>query len=450
MLLAYREPQEQYCSGCDWFAPSSVRRQIQRTARHNSVILTHKHTTYRIMPALLSKLLHHTRATLLGLSLPAKCATLTVTVLALHSLLVLAASARGNQQLMEQQQTLLATQWVEQIAHQTQQGLMQTDRLALLSVLRQHLQNPLLHYARIADSEQRVLVEAGEIHAGLQMFHSDIRIGNDIAGSVSIGFDSGTGLAERNALNIQLFILAAVLIGLAGALLFMGGAKLDRALQQAAAELLRPSENPAPAPYSADDSLGALLAAVHQREPELPVLHSREGNWIVLHLHWQHFQRLSQQWGKAELDRRLTRSYQAAVSLSRLYHGHLDVMRNDGVSLRFSALEGADEPLLRALCCGWLLQRLDKELGASARIGMIRSQGNRYQLAASEAALINSLAGISGSGIQTQLSGDMNALLDQWVDRNAGGLELKSRYCVLLEKQLARMQVEVGRRTSDV
>ncbi|HCS28635.1 MAG TPA: hypothetical protein DIW43_14330, partial [Spongiibacteraceae bacterium] len=86
----------------------------------------------------------------------------------LHSLLLLTASARGNQQIMLQQQTLLAQQWAEQIAYQTQQSMMQSDKLALLSVLRLHLQNPLLHYARIADSEQRVLVETGEHHPDLQ------------------------------------------------------------------------------------------------------------------------------------------------------------------------------------------------------------------------------------------------------------------------------------------
>lgn len=403
------------------------------------------------MSALLNKLLRHMRAALLDLSLPAKCAALTVIVLALHSVLLLAASARGNQQLMEQQQALIVAQWVEQIAYQTQQGLMQTDKLALLSVLRQHLQNPLLHYARIVDSEQRVLVEAGENHSDLQMFSSDIRIGNDIAGSVAIGFDPSVSRAERGALNTQLFILASVLTCLAGALLFTGSGKLDRAFQLAKSELLRPSESPAPAPYRAKDSVGELLTAIHQGEPELPTLQSREGNWIVLHLHWQHFQRLSQQWGKAELDKRLARSYQATLSLGRLYHGHLDVMRSDGVSLRFSALQGADEPLLRALCCGWLLQSLDRELGAAARIGMIRSQGNHYQLAAAEAALIESLARMTGGGIQAQLSGNMNDLLDQWVDRGDGGLALKSRYRVLLEKQLARLReqldVEVGRPT---
>lgn len=406
------------------------------------------------MPALINDLLQRSRAALLGLSLPAKCAALTVAALGLHSLLLLAASARGNQQLMEQQQQQLAQQWVEQIAYQTQRGLMQTDKLALLSVLRLHLQNPLLHYARIVDSEQQVLVETGENHPGLQIFSSDIRIGKDIAGSVAIGFDSSANRADRGVLNTQLLILAAVLTGLAAALLFMGSSRLDRAFQQARAELLRPSENPAAADYRAADSLGELLTSIHQRDPELPELQSHEDNSIVLHLHWQHFQRLSQQWGKAELERRLTRSYQAALSLSRLYHGKLEVVRKDGVSLRFSALAGADEPLLRALCCGWLLQALDKELGASPRIGMIRHRGNRYQLAASQAALIDSLANLPASGgIQTRLSGDMSELLEQWAEREESGWNLKGRYRSLLEKQLTRLQTqlsEAGGLTSDV
>jgi|GEM_PF-1211287 len=406
------------------------------------------------MPPLINNLLNRTRAALLGLSLPAKCAGLVVIALTLHSLLLLTASARGNQQIMLQQQTLLAQQWAEQIAYQTQQSMMQSDKLALLSVLRLHLQNPLLHYARIADSEQRVLVETGEHHPDLQMYSSDIYIGKDIAGSVAIGFDPSLGRDERSFLNTQLLILAAVLIGLVGALLFVGSSRLDRAFEQARLELLRPSENPPEAEYSASDSVGALLTTIHQGEPALPDLLTGDSNWVVLHLHWQHFQRLSQQWGKAELDRRLSRSYQSALSLARLYHGSLDVMRSDGLSLRFSALEDADEPLLRALCCGWLLQTLDKELGASPRIGMVRNQGNRYQLAASQASLIESLAKLTAQGgIQTQLSSDMNDLLEQWAERGENGWDIKDRFRALLEKQLTRLQAqlnEAGRQTPDI
>ena len=404
------------------------------------------------MPALAKDLFQRARNALLALSLPAKCAGLVIVALGLHSLLLLSASARGNQQLLEQQQTLLAQQWAEQIAYQAQQGLMQTDRLALLSTLRQHLQNPLLHYARITDSEHKVLVEAGTPSPDLQLYSSEIRIGKDIAGNVSIGFDASASRDERNSLNTQLLILAAVLIGLAGALFFMGAKRLDRALQQARSELLRPSETPPAADYRAADSIGELLTAIHQRDPGLPELYEREGDWIVLHLHWQHFQRLSQQWGKAELDKRLKGSYQAALSLSRLYHGTLDVLRNDGVSLRFNVLEGADEPLLRALCCGWLLQALDRELGASPRIGMIRSQGNRYQLAAAQAALVDSLAKLAGNkGIQTQLSSDMSTLLEQWAERGESGWDVKERIRALLTKQLARLQAqlsETGRQTA--
>lgn len=404
------------------------------------------------MPALLNNLLRHARDTLLGLSLPAKCATFAIIVLALHSLLMLTASARGNEQLIEQQQTLLAEQWARQIAFQTQPGLMQSDKLALLSVLRQHLENPLLHFARIADSELRVLVEAGENHPDLKTYSSEIFIGKDIAGSVSIGFDASVSRADRGILNAQLFILAVVLTGLAGTLLYRGGSALDRLLLQARVEVVRPSEDPAAPSYRASDSLGELLASIHQCELKLPELQARESNWIVLHLHWQHFHRLSQQWGKTELDRRLTRSYQTALSLSHLYHGQLEIMRNDGLSLRFSALEGADDPLLRSLCCGWLLQASDKDLGASPRIGMVRSQGNRYQQAANQVSLVESLAALSGGGMQTLLSGDTNNLLDQWVDRSDNGVELKSRYRALLEKQLLRLREPlegIGRQTSD-
>lgn len=407
------------------------------------------------MPPLISSLLKRSRTALLGLSLPAKCAGFAVVALTLHSLLLLTASARGNQQIMAQQQALLAQQWAEQIAYQTQQSMMQSDKLALLSVLRLHLQNPLLHYARIADSEQRTLVEAGEHHPGLQMYSSDIYIGKDIAGSVAIGFDPSVSRDERYFLNTQLLILAAVLIGLVGALLFMGSSRLDRVFDQARAELMRPSENSREPAYAANDSIGALLTGIHQREPALPDLLTRDSNWVVLHLHWQHFQRLSQQWGKAELDRRLSRSYQSALSLARLYHGTLDVMRSDGLSLRFSALEGADEPLLRALCCGWLLQALDKELGASPRIGMLRHQGNRYQLAANQAALIESLSKLStqSRGIQAQLSSDMTTQLEQWAERGESGWDMKERFRALLEKQLTRLRAQLSeaeRLTSDV
>ncbi len=395
------------------------------------------------MPPLLNNLHKRVRLSLLSLPLPAKCLAITITILVLHSALLLTASARGNGQLMEQQQTLLAEQWVRQIAFQTQQGMMQSDKLALLSVLRLHVENPLLNYARIADNEGRVLVEAGEDHPELRTYSSEIHIGKDIAGSVSIGIDSSLARIDRGVLNTQLFILAGVLTGLIATLLFMASSKLDRLLQKAGSELLRPSEDPAPSDYSAKDSLGELLAAVHQQRAELPELTTHENNWFVLHLHWQHFKRLSQQWGKAELDRRLARSYQIALALSRLYHGELEITRNDGLSLRFSALENADDPLLRALCCGWLLQALDKDLGASPRIGMLRSRGNRYQLAANQSALIESLAKLGGSGIQTSLSGDTGKLLDQWIDRNESGLELKSRYRALLEKQLARLQEQL-------
>ncbi len=393
------------------------------------------------MSAFVKNLIYRLRTSLLALTLPTKCALLAVTLLALHSLLLLTASARGNEQLMEQQQDLLARQWVEQIAYQTQQGLMQTDKLALLSVLRLHLQNPLLHYARIVDSEQRIIVEAGEYRPELQMFSSDIHLGKDIAGNVAIGFDGSISRGDRATLNAQLFILAAVLTSLAAALLFMGGSKLDRLFQRARDELLRPSEKPEFFGYSGNDSMGELLRTVHQGEAELLQLTSQTCDWIVLHVHWQHFPRLNQQWGKAELDKRLHRSYQAALSLSRLYHGQLDVLRNDGVSLRFNALQGADEPLLRALCCGWLLQELDSDLGASARIGLVRAKGSRFALAASQAALVDSLAQLPASaGMQTRLSGEMKELLNQWVDWSDDTLTLKVRYQSLLEKQLTRLR----------
>lgn len=392
----------------------------------------------------LNRLWQHCRTTLLGLPLPAKFALLLVSVLGLHSLLLLAAGARGSEQLMLQQQALLAQQWVRQIALQAQPGLMQSDKLALHSTLRLQLQNPLLHYAGIYDSEDKILVEAGTARAGLRRFDSDILIGKDIAGRVVIGLDSDPVHNELRALNVQLFILAAVLTGLIGALFFSAGNRLDRHLQRARRELLQPSETPGQPGYTGRDSLGILLESIYQHEPALPELQDRALEQIVLQLHWSHYQRRSQQWGKAELTQRLERSYRAALLLARLYQGRLAIYRGDGISLCFSAVDDADQPLLRALCCAHLLQTLDGDLGASPRIGMMRETGNRFQLSASEATLVDTLAQMPFSEhIQTRLSGDINALLAEWADSHDNGVELKTRYRALLQKQLAHLSRQI-------
>lgn len=398
----------------------------------------------------LNRLWQHCLATLLGLPLSAKFAVLLVSVLGLHSLLLLAAGARGNQQLMLQQQALLAQQWVRQIALQAQPGLMQSDKLALHSTLRLQLQNPLLHYAGIYDSEDKILVEAGADRAGLRHFYSDILIGKDIAGRVVIGLDSDPVRNELRVLNIQLFILAAVLTGLIGALFFSAGNHLDRQLRRARRELLQPSETPEQSAYIGRDSLGALLDNIYQHQPALPELQDRALEQIVLQLHWSHYQRRSQQWGKAELTQRLERSYRAALLLARLYQGRLAIYRNDGISLCFRTVDGADQPLLRALCCAHLLQTLDRDLGASPRIGMMRETGNRFQLSASEAMLVDTLAQMPFSEqIQTRLSGDTSSLLVEWTDGHDSGVELKPRYRALLQKQLShlkqQMEAEVPR-----
>ena len=392
----------------------------------------------------LKRLWRRCLATLLGLSLPVKLALLVAGVLGLHSLLLLAAGARGNQQLMLQQQALLAQQWVRQIALQAQPGLMQSDKLALHSTLRLQLQNPLLHYAGIYDSEDKILVEAGTDRAGLRRFDSDILIGKDIAGRVVIGLDDAPIDNELRALNIQLFILAAVLVGLVSALFFHAGSRLDRQLQRARREVLQASESPAQPGYAGRDSLGALLDSIYQHQPALPELRERALEQIVLQLHWSHYPRRSQQWGKAELTQRLARSYRAALLLTRLYQGRLAIYRGDGLSLCFGAVDGADQPLLRALCCAHLLQALDSDLGASPRIGMMREAGNHFQLAASEATLADTLAKMPFSEhIQTRLPGDTNALLAEWADGRDSGVELKPRYRALLQKQLAHLKRQI-------
>ena len=121
---------------------------------------------------------------LLALPLPAKCAVIVLLVLVVQSATLLLASARGNHQLIQEQSTLFAQQWVKQIAYLSREGLIRNDNVTLLSILRQQAENPLLGYARITDSDDKTLVEVGLHEESNPRFVSPIMIGQDLAGSV--------------------------------------------------------------------------------------------------------------------------------------------------------------------------------------------------------------------------------------------------------------------------
>lgn len=381
---------------------------------------------------------------LLALPLPAKCAVIVMLVLVVQSATLLLASARGNQQLIQQQSTLFAQQWVKQIAYLSREGLIRNDNVTLLSILRQQAENPLLGYARISDSDDKTLVEVGLHEQDNLRFVSPIMIGQDIAGNVILELQTAPLQSAQQQLQWQLLLLAAVMMALAVALMVALGQKVDNLLVRVRHSLLHPSEAPLNVSYPGADSFGDVLETLATPEPLVPGFSLQSADWVVLHMHWQHFDRLTQQWGKAELDRRLTQSYQAALAMARLYHGQLKIHRRDGVTLRFRALEGSDPPLLRALCSAHLLSALDQPLGACAAIGSVRGESNQFQLEAQEVKLVDALAACQGRAIQTRLPGDLSSAALEWADATDNGLVMKARYLQLLDKQRARLEAQLA------
>jgi uncharacterized membrane protein affecting hemolysin expression len=396
------------------------------------------------MPDKIPQLLKQACNALLRLSLPAKCALLLTLVLVLHSSLLLLASARGNAQVMNEQYQLFANQWVRQVAFQAQPGLLRNDRVALLNMLNQHRDNPLLAYASISDSEGSVLVEIGRDGGDWRHYSAPVLLGNDIAGSVTLALDPTPTRSQQLNLNAQLLILAAILAALAAALILMLGRHIDALLQRARSHLLSPSEQPGTLPYPGRDSLGDLLATLSDPPLRVPPMESREVEWIVVQVYWSSYSRLTQQWGRAELERRLTRSHSAALALCRLYHGALKVYRRDGLTLRFEALEGGDSALLRALCCAHLIQQLDAKLGARPTLGVVRSRGTRLQLEATEAALADSLSAVDGKGIRHQLPLDLKEQLPGWASEDGSGIKIEARYQNLLDSQQRKLEAQLN------
>lgn len=173
-------------------------------------------------------------------------------------------------------------------------------------------------------------------------------------------------------------------------------------------------------------------------------MESREVEWIVVQVYWSSYSRLTQQWGRAELERRLTRSHSAALALCNLYHGALKVYRRDGLTLRFEALEGGDSALLRALCCAHLIQQLDAKLGARPTLGVVRSRGTRLQLEATEAALADSLSAVDGKGIRHQLPLDLKEQLPGWASEDGSGIKIEARYQNLLDSQQRKLEAQLN------
>ncbi len=397
-----------------------------------------------LKPTYLAGLFSRAANFLLRLPLPAKCAVLILLILTAHSATLLLASARGNSQLLTEQSTLFAKQWVQQIAYQSREGLIRNDRVTLLSVLRLQAENPLLAYAQVTDSDNQTLVEVGQHSESNPRFTSPILLGQDIAGSVVIELQTAPLETAQTQLQWQLLLLSALTAALAIALTMALAQKLDNLLQRIRRNLLQPSETPLQISYAGSDTLGELLQTLANPEPNLPALTPRAVDWVVLHIHWQHYERLTQQWGKAELDRRVTQSYQAALAMSRLYHGVLKIHRRDGVTLRFRALEGSDHPLLRALCSAHLLKALDHTLGARATIGSVRSESHQFQLEAQEVRLVEVLVACDGRAIQTRLPSDLGTAALEWAEATPDGLVMKERYRQLLDKQLARLEAQLN------
>ncbi|MBB3048545.1 putative membrane protein affecting hemolysin expression [Litorivivens lipolytica] len=396
------------------------------------------------MPDQISQLFSRALSGLLRLSLPVKCALLIIVVLGLHSSLLLLASARGNAQLMSEQHQVFASQWVKQVAFQVQQGLLRNDRVALLNVLNQHRDNPLLAYASVTDSDGGVLVEIGRNRGEWRRYSAPVMIGNDLAGSVTLALDPAAAESAQLNLNAQLLILGAILAALAAALTLGLGRRIDQLLQRARANLLHPGEQAEALPYAGNDSLGDLLRTLSDPPVAVPPMASLDVEWIVVQVYWSSYSRLTQQWGRAELERRLTRSHSTALALCRLYHGELKVYRRDGLTLRFAATEGGDPALLRALCCAHLILQLDAKLGARPALGVIRHRGTRLQLEATEAALADSLSALDGKGIRHQLPLDLKEALPAWASDSGNGIQIEARFQSLLDRQQRKLEEQLN------
>ncbi len=388
---------------------------------------------------------------LLRMPIAAKCALIAALISSATGLVLVIASVKASGLLLQQSADLFGRQWIAQLALQAQQPMLRQDRVSLQSILRSHTDNPLVAHGAILDADHQPIVEAGERGRPGPAFSADITLGPEIAGLAQISLDGESLRNEVRMLGWQLFLLTAVLTGLASALVAVPAARLDEWLRGARTRLLQPlAETEAP-PYPAADSLGELLHGVHR--PPTPSYDSAEqqADWVLLHIRWQAFGRLSQQWGQAQLDQRLATSYRQAAAVAQLYHGELKLYRGDGLSLRFAELPGADDALFRALCSAQLLQALGEELGAVSYLGLLRRQGNTWQLQAAEAQLAQTLHAAGNDGrTQLQLPAEQRERLQHWAEVEGSQVtEILPPYDALLARQLARLRAAFAENGED-
>lgn len=385
---------------------------------------------------------------LLRLPLSVKCSLLTAVISMAVGVVLIVAGVKASSLLLHESADLFGSHLAKQLAFQAQQPMLRGDRVSLQAILRSHVDNPFVSHGAIYDTGNNALVEAGDPVESARTFRTEITLADDVSGEVAISLDTEFLRNEIRILGWQLLLLTGVLTGLASALVAVPARRLDSWLQEARERLARPLAQTEPPPYPPSDAIGQLLSAIHS--PPLPILDDKahQAEWVVLHVRWHHYGRLSQQWGQAALNDHLADSYLQAQAVAHLYHGELRIYRNDAVTFRLASLPGTDEPLFRALCCAYLLQSLGRQLGAQATVGLLRRHGNRWQLQAAEAQLVQNLHGAGGEPGRTQLQlpTEQREHLLEWADIEENRVTaLHPPYDKLLERQLQRLQQSVRR-----
>lgn len=379
---------------------------------------------------------------LLKLPLSAKCGLVAAAICALAGLTLLITSMTASKQILLETTRMIGQQWTDQLASQSQQSLLRNDKVSLQAILQDYINSPLVVYGSIANARGETVAEAGNWRPENLNYEANVA-GDDALGAVKLSLSKEIISTEIRDLGKTLLILTGILACLSYALVAVPVRRVEAWLELARGRLAQPLRDDNAA-YRGTDSLGQLLAEIHN--PEIRLLRigeHRYRDYYILHCHWQGLEQLKSQMAPESFLDHVHNSHARAEAIARLYHGELVTHRHNALSLRFFDIADTDHPLFRALCCAELLQKLDRALKARSGVAHVQGEGQDWECAALECAVVERLhiATSEGRGIWLDDNTKAHERLEAWADYRGNRVNgLKPPYNELLERQQLQLK----------
>jgi len=292
----------------------------------------------------------------LNVQLPALAAGSTLLV----ALCLLWLAATSSAYLQNERERLYGEALAQQVAISVRDPLQRGDLLSARASLQRFIDNSLASGVNIEDVEGMAMGTAGALEGpNLRQYRASIRIGNDVAGQVTVSVDSSAAQESRWRFLFSLLALAAAL----SLLVFLA----TRALAQRFATELLALRSQLTLPTTADDSSTANeLARLHRTVEQLPLDMLRGHAAIpaaatefqqgsILFVHLGSLARYVDTLSESNLHRYARRIQQIVQAAAQCYRGELSVVRPFGLLISFAAQPNAGSEALRAASCARLI-----------------------------------------------------------------------------------------------